>query len=72
MSSRQEDAGIGIARRIADALAVGDHEAAIRLTRELKSALTNTPVPTADEGPSVSAQPAVVAKAHRPAPHLDP
>jgi hypothetical protein len=46
------DADISLARRIADAVAAGDRAEAIRLTRELERALTNTPDPSAHAAPS--------------------
>ena len=52
MRSKQEDASISIAERIAEAIALGDLDEAVRLTRDLKRALTNASVRPADEGPS--------------------
>jgi hypothetical protein len=43
MNSSPDDADISLARRIADAVATGNRHEAIRLTRELERALTNTP-----------------------------
>ena len=61
---------IGLARQIADAIAKGDRDEAVRLTRELERVLTNGPGPVsaAEAVPSFSAQPAVVAITHTPAP----
>ncbi len=70
MSSSQDQESAMLARRIADAIAAGDRNEAVRLTRELESALTNgpAPVPSVEAVPSFSAQPAVVPMAHTPAP----
>jgi hypothetical protein len=68
MSSSQDDVSTRLARRVADALAAGDREGALRLTRELESALKGATAPAADEAPSFSAEPAVVAMTHTPVP----
>jgi hypothetical protein len=70
MSSSQDDASIELARRIADAIAAGDRDLAIRLTRELERSLTNAaePLPAAEAAPSFTAQPAVVPMMQAPAP----
>jgi len=47
MSPSRDDAAISLARRIANAIAASDRDEAIRLTRELERALTNTPDPSA-------------------------
>jgi hypothetical protein len=68
MSSSHDDASISLARRIADAVAAGDRDEAIRLTRELERALTTTPDPAARAAPPFTAQPAVVPVTSAPAP----
>jgi len=68
MSFSQDDVSTRLARRVADAIAAGDRDEALRLTRELESALTGTTAPAADEAPSFSAEPAVVAMTHTPVP----
>ena len=68
MSSSQDDVSTRLARRVADAIAAGDRDEALRLTRELESALTGATVLAADEAPSFSAEPAVVAMTHTPVP----
>jgi hypothetical protein len=70
MSSRNDAANIGLARRIADAIATGDRDEAVRLTRELEHALTPEPNPAAaaDSAPNFAAQPAVVPMTQAPAP----
>ena len=58
-----------LARRVADAVAVGDHDKAVRLTRQLGEQLTAAAGPTPrTEAPDFSAQPAVVPMPHAPAP----
>jgi hypothetical protein len=68
MCSSHDDADINLARRIADAIAAGDRREAIRLTRELERALTNTPDPSAHAAPSFTARPAVVPMTCTPTP----
>jgi hypothetical protein len=68
MSSGQDDAKMSLAHRIADAIAAGDRDEALRLTRELERALTTTHEPAAEGAPSFTAQPAVVPMPHPPAP----
>ena len=68
MSSSQDDGTFRLATRIADAIAAGDRNEAVRLTRELESALTSVPTRAEDRAPSFSAQPAVVPIAQAPAP----
>jgi hypothetical protein len=68
MSSSRDDADISLARRIAHAVAAGDRDEAIRLTRELERALTDTPDPSAHAAPSFTAQPAVVPMTYAPTP----
>ena len=68
MSSSQDDMSTRLARRVADAIAAGDRDTALRLTRELEGALKRETAPGADEAPSFSAEPAVVAMTHTPAP----
>jgi hypothetical protein len=68
MSSSQDDVSTGLARRVAEAIAAGDRDEALRLTRELVGALTGAGAPAADEAPSFSAEPAVVPMTHTPAP----
>lgn len=68
MSSSQDDVSTRLAKRVADAIAAGDRDEALRLTRELESALKGATAPAADEAPSFSAEPAVVAMTHTPAP----
>jgi hypothetical protein len=68
MSSGQSDDGINLARRVADAIAAGDRDQAIQLTRELERELTSAPDSGADAAPSFDAQPAVVPMTHAPAP----
>ena len=70
MSSSRDDADIRLARRIADAVAAGERDEAVRLTRELEWALTNMPDPSARAAPSFTAQPAVVPMTYTPAPSL--
>jgi hypothetical protein len=70
MSSSRDDANISLARRIANAVAAGDRDEAIRLTRELERALTNTPDPSARAAPSVTAQSAVVPMTYASTPSL--
>jgi hypothetical protein len=70
MSSSRDDANISLARRIADAVTAGDRDEALRLTRELERALTNTPDPPARAAPSFTAQPAAVPMTHTPTPSL--
>ncbi len=71
MSSSRHDASISLARRITNAVAAGDRDEAIRLTRELARALTTTPDPPARAAPSLTAQPAVVPTTDTPAPWRD-
>jgi hypothetical protein len=68
MSSSRDAADISLARRITNAVAAGDRDEAIRLTRELERALTNTD-PSARPTPSFTAQPAVVPMTYTPTPH---
>jgi hypothetical protein len=68
MSSSQDDVSIKLARRIADAVASGNRDEAVRLTRELERALTKAPDQAADAAPSFKAQPAVVPMNQAPAP----
>jgi hypothetical protein len=68
VSSSQDDVSLRLARRIVDALAAGERDEALRLTRELERALTNAPESVIDVAPSFTAQPAVVAMAQAPAP----
>jgi hypothetical protein len=70
MSSSEDEASIRLARRITDAIAAGDRDQAVRLTRELERVLTNAaaPVPATEATPSFTAQPAVVPMAQAPAP----
>src|SRR5215472_6725583 len=68
MSSSQDDVSTRLARRVADAIAAGDRDEALRLTFELESALTGATAPASDEAPSFSAEPAVVAMTHTPVP----
>ena len=68
MCSSHDDADISLARRIADAIAAGDRREAIRLTRELERALTNTPDPSAHAAPSFTTPPAVVPMTCTPTP----
>jgi hypothetical protein len=68
MGSSRDDANVSLARRIADAVAAGDRDAAIRLTRELERALTNTPDPSVHTAPSFTAQSAVVPMKYAPTP----
>ena len=70
MSSSQDDASIGLARRIAHAIAAGRRDEAVRLTHELERALTNAPssAQATDSAPSFEAQPAVVPMTQTPAP----
>jgi len=68
MSSRPDDACMSLARRVVDALAAGDRDEALRLTRELERALSKEPDPTGQGTPSFDAQPAVVPMTHAPAP----
>ena len=68
MSSSRDDADIRLARRIADAVAAGDRDEAIRLTRELELTLTNTPDPAARAAPPFTAQPPVVPVTSMPVP----
>ena len=70
MSSSRDDASISLARRIGDAVTAGDRDEAIRLTRELERALTNTQDPSARAAPSVTGQPAVAPMTHTPTPTL--
>ena len=59
VGSTRDDASISLARRITVAIAAGDRDEAIRLTRDLERALANTPAPNAHAAPSLTAQPAV-------------
>jgi hypothetical protein len=68
MTSSQDDVSMALARRLADAIAAGDRDEAVRLTRELESVLTGASAPAADSAPSFSAEPAVVPMKHTPAP----
>ena len=70
MSSSEDDANMSLARRIADAIAAGNRDEAVRLTRELERTLTKAPAPApvADAVPTFPAEPAVVPMAHTPAP----
>jgi hypothetical protein len=68
VSTSRDDVSISLARRIADAVAAGDRDEAIRLTREMERALTNTPDHSAHAAPSFTAQPAVVPMAYPPTP----
>ena len=64
----RNDADITLARRITNAVAAGDRDEAIRLTRELERALSNTPDPAAYAVPSSTAQPAVAPMTYTPTP----
>lgn len=69
VSSSQQDAAIRMTRRIADAIAAGNRDDAVRLTRELQRTLTNeTATSAADAVPSFPAEPAVVPMTHTPSP----
>ena len=65
MNSSRPDANISLARRIAHAIAEGDRDKALRLTRELERVLT-TPDPSAHETPPFTAQPEVAPVAPMP------
>jgi hypothetical protein len=68
MTLSTDEASLRLAKRIADALALGDRDEAVRLTRELESALTSAPPTAADAAPSFDAQPTVVPMTHTPTP----
>jgi hypothetical protein len=68
MGSSRDARDICLARRLADAVAAGDRDEAIRLTRGLERALTNTPYPSAHAAPSFTAQPAVDPMTYTPTP----
>jgi len=68
MSSSHEDASMSLARRIVDALAAGDGDEALRLTRELERALASAPESALGSAPSFTAQPAVVPMTRTPVP----
>jgi hypothetical protein len=69
MTRNEDDVSLRLARRVADAVAVGDHDKAVRLTRQLGEQLTAAAGPTPrTEAPDFSAQPAVVPMPHAPAP----
>jgi hypothetical protein len=68
VNSSQDDASIGLARGIADAVSAGDRDEALRLTRELERALMNAPDSATGAAPSFAAQPAIVPIKHAPAP----
>jgi hypothetical protein len=68
MSSSQDDVSMSLARRVVDALAAGDRDEALRLTRELERALASVPELAADAAPSFTAQPAVVRMTRTPVP----
>ena len=67
VSTSPDAVSMSIAHRIVDAIAAGDRDEALRLTRELDLVLTDTPV-SADTAPSFTARPAVVPMTHPPAP----
>jgi hypothetical protein len=54
MNFSRNDADISLARRIAAAVATGNRDEAIRLTRELERALTNALDPSARAAPGNS------------------
>jgi hypothetical protein len=68
MCSSRDEADINLARRIAHAITAGDRHDAIRLTRELERALSNTPDPLAHAAPSLTGQPTVVPMTRTPTP----
>lgn len=68
MTSSQDDERVRLARRVADAIAAGDRDEALRLTRELEGELTRAAEPAVDGAPSFAAQPTVVPMKHTPAP----
>jgi len=68
VSSGRDDANVSLARRIANAVAAGDRDEAIRLTRELERALTNTPDPSAHAVRSFNTQPTVAPMTCTPTP----
>ncbi len=67
MSLSQDDARMSLARQVVNALAAGNRDEALRLTRELERALTKA-APAAEAVPSFPAEPAVVRMARTPAP----
>lgn len=68
MSSSRNDERVRLAKRVADAIAAGDADEALRLTRQLEGVLARSVEPAADEAPSFAAQPAVVKMKRTPAP----
>ena len=68
MSPSQDDVSIKLAMRIADAIAAGDRDEHVQLTRELENALTTVPTRATNNAPSFSSQPAVIPMAQTPAP----
>jgi hypothetical protein len=62
MTQEQDDEAISLARRVADAVAVGDRTEAVRLTRQLEERLTETTEHRPPEGhaPDFEAPPTVV------------
>jgi len=65
--SKGDDVSISLAHRIVDAVAAGDRNEALRLTRELERVLSVGPDSAAEAAPSFTAQPTVVPMAHTPA-----
>jgi hypothetical protein len=68
VSSSQDEESLRLVKRVADAIRAGDRDEAVRLTRELESALTRARGAPGDEAPTFAAQPAVVPVAHTPTP----
>jgi hypothetical protein len=64
----REDEALALARRVADAVAAGDHAEAVRLTRELEDRLAQTGADALRESqaPAFAAPPAVVPVKKRP------
>src|SRR5260221_10347742 len=69
MTRNDDEVSINLARLVADAVAAGDHDEAVRLTRLLAGQLTAAAGHTASrtEAPDFAARPTVVPVAERPA-----
>ena len=72
MNSSRDAANLSLARQVADAIAAGHWDEAIRLTRQLERALTSTPDNSADLAPSFTAQTAVAPMTCTPMPSRRP
>jgi hypothetical protein len=70
MTQEQDDEAISLAQRVAHAVAAGDRDEAVRLTRQLEGRLTETAEQRPPDGhaPDFAAPPAVVPVRSRPAP----